>query len=156
MDPKLLYWTAALVNLAVLCAYAVQGVRHVRRGEVARHRRNMTIASYLVLAFLGSYVLKLLFLGREDMAIWSTLDVWILRIHEVFVLLMVGAGILAWWQARKLLPTRLVTRDPADPAPDPRAAKIHRVAGRTAVVGALLGFLLAIGVLLGMYVRAYA
>ena len=156
MDPKLIYWTAALINLGVLCVYAVQGVRHVRRGEIARHRRAMAIASALVLAFLLSYVVKLMVLGRENMAVWSTVDVWVLRIHEVFVLQMVLAGAVAWLQARKLLPTRLVTRDPKDPAPDPATAKIHRVAGRTAVAGALLGFLLAFGVLFGMYVRAFA
>jgi ABC-type phosphate transport system permease subunit len=109
-----------------------------------------------VLAFLVSYLLKLLILGREDRSTWTLFDLWVLRIHEVFVLQMVVAGAVAWTQVRKLLPTRLVTHDSQDPAPDPRVARIHRLAGRVAVVGAVLGFVLAIGVLAGMYVRAFA
>jgi hypothetical protein len=115
----------------------------------------MKIAASLVILFLVSYVVKLLILGREDMAIWSTLDVWVLRIHEVFVLQMVLAGSVAWVQSRKLLRTKLVTHDPADPAPNPRVVRIHRFAGRTAVIGAVLGFVMAVGVLVGMYLRAF-
>lgn len=155
MDPKLLYWTAALINLGVLCGFALFGWRHARRGEIARHQRAMKVATLLVLAFLVSYALKLQVLGREDMHLWSALDVWILRIHELFVLQMVLAGGVAWSRGRKLLPTRLVTHDPKDPLPDPRLVHVHRLAGRAAVIGALLGFLSAIGVLIGMYVRAF-
>lgn len=154
MDPKLLYWTAALINLVVLCGFALVGVRYARRGEIARHQRAMKIASFLVVAFLLSYVFKVAFLGREDMSVWSVVDVWVLRVHEVFVLQMVFAGVIAWIKARKLLPTRLVTHDPADPIPDPRDVRTHRIAGRAAVIGAVLGLLMAFGVLAGMFVRA--
>jgi len=153
MDPKLLFWTAALVNLGVLCALALAGVRHARRGEIARHRRAMKIATVLILAFLGSYVLKVGLLGREDQSVWSQLDVWVLRIHELFVMVMIAAGGVAWIQGRKLVTTRLVTHDPNDPAPDPKLARTHRIAGRTAVIGAILAFVMAIGVLAGMFAR---
>ncbi len=153
MDPKLLFWTVALVNLAVLCGFALSGVRFVRRGEIARHRRAMKVASLLILAFLGTYVLKVVVLGREDQSVWTLFDVWILRIHELFVVLMIGAGSVAWLQVRKLVDTRLVTHDPNDPMPEPKVVRTHRMAGRTAVISAVLAFLLAIGVLIGMFAR---
>ena len=153
MDPKLLFWTAALVNLGVLCGFALFGVRYARRGEIARHQRAMKIASWLVLGFLGAYVVKVAVLGAEDQSVWSRLDVWVLRIHELFVLFMIGGGAVAWIQGRKLALTRLVTHDPADPVPDMKVVRIHRLAGRTAVIGSILAFVMAIGVLAGMVAR---
>lgn len=154
MDPKLLFWAAALANLGVLCGFGLFGVSYARRGEIARHRRNMKAASFLIVAFLASYALKVVFLGREDQSSWSSLDVWVLRIHELFVVIMLVAGIVAWRQASGLEGTSLVTRDASDPAPDARVARRHRVAGWTAVASAILGFLMAIGVFAGMVVRS--
>lgn len=154
MDPKIIFWAVALVNLGVLCGFGLFGVRYARRGEIARHRRQMKIASLLIVAFLAAYLLKVVVLGREDQSLWSTLDVWVLRIHEIFVLFMLGGGVVAWLQGRKLEGTQLVTRDPADPAPDPKVARTHRIAGRTSVITGTLAFLMAIGVLAGMIARA--
>lgn len=154
MDPKLLFWTAALLDLGVLCGFALFGVRHARRGEIARHRRAMKIASWLIVGFLGAYVLKVVVLGREDQSEWTLFDVWVLRIHELFVMFMLGGGAVAWWRGLALAKTRLVTHDEGDPAPDPKLLRTHRIAGRTAVVGAVLAFLMAIGVLAGMAARA--
>lgn len=154
MDPKLLFWAAALANLGVLCGFGLFGVRYARRGEIARHRRNMKIASLLIVAFLAAYLLKVVFLGREDQSLWSSLDVWVLRVHELFVVFMLGGGSVAWLQARKLEGTQLVTRDPADPPPDPRVARIHRIAGRTSLVSGVLAFVMAVGVLAGMVARS--
>ena len=153
MEAKLVFWAAALVNLGVLCGFAVLGVRHARRGEIARHQRSMKIASLLIIAFLGAYGLKVVFLGREDQSAWTLLDIWILRVHELFVLFMLGGGAVAWIQGRKLLGTRLVTHDAEDPAPDAKLVRVHRVAGRVAVIGSLLAFVMAIGVLAGMIAR---
>lgn len=153
MDPKLLFWIAALLNLAAVCVVAIMGVRCARRGEIARHRRAMKISAILVFAFLGAYVLKVMLLGREDQSVWTFFDVWVLRIHELFVMVMIIAGGFAWFQARKLEGTRLVTHDPADPEADPKVAYRHRIAGRTAVINAVLGFLMAIFVLAGMFAR---
>jgi uncharacterized membrane protein YozB (DUF420 family) len=155
MDPKLFFWTLALADLGALCAVALFGVRYARRGEIARHKRAMKIATLLVVGFLLSYLLKLQFLGREDMSVWSRLDVWILRIHELFVMQMLIAGSVAWIQARKLAGTQLVTHDPNDPVPNAQTVRIHRLAGRTAVVGAVFAFLMAIGVLERMYARTF-
>lgn len=155
MDPKLIFWTCALADLGAVCGTALFGVRYVKRGEIARHKRAMKTASLLIVVFLVSYVLKLVFLGREDMSTWTSFDVWVLRIHELFVFQMLTGGSIAWIQARKLLKTRLVTHDSNDPAPDSRTVRIHRLAGRTAVVGSVFAFLLAIGVLIRMYGRAF-
>jgi Protein of unknown function (DUF420) len=154
MNPGLFFWSAAFVNLAVICALALLGVRCAHRGEIARHRRAMKIASWLVVAFLMSYVLKVVLIGREDMASWSSLDLWILRGHELCVVLMLIAGSAAWIQSRKLAGTRVVTRDARDPEPDAKVLRGHKRAGWTAVLSALAGFVLAIGVLAGMYSRA--
>jgi uncharacterized membrane protein YozB (DUF420 family) len=155
MDPKLIFWTLALADLAALTIFALMGVRLARRGEVARHRRAMRIATLLVIGFLGAYLVKLRLLGREDMAAWSELDVWVLRIHELFVLLMLVAGAIAWSQARRLAKTQIVTHEPDDPAPQHSTLRLHRFAGRTAFVGAILAFATATGVLIGMYARAF-
>lgn len=154
MDPKLLFWAAALVNLAVLCGFALYGVRYARSGEIARHRRAMKIASWLIVAFLLAYVLKVVFLGKEDQSVWTLFDVWVLRIHELFIVFMIGAGTVAWTKARKLVATRLVTHDPNDPLPDPKVVKTHRIAGRTAVISSILALVMAIGVFAGMIARS--
>ncbi|MFP6654758.1 MAG: DUF420 domain-containing protein [Myxococcota bacterium] len=156
MDPKLLFWTAAIVDLGTVCLFAMLGVRYARRGEMARHKQSMKIASLLVVAFLVSYLLKVQFLGREELSAWTSFDVWVLRIHELFVFQMLSGGTVAWIMGRKLLVTRLFTHDPKDPLPAPRTRRIHRIAGRTAVIGSVLAFVMALGVLAGMVQRAFA
>jgi uncharacterized membrane protein YozB (DUF420 family) len=154
MDAKLLFWSTALVNLGGLCGFALLGVRCARRGEIARHRRAMKIASLMVVGFVGAYVLKVALLGREDQSTWALLDVWVLRIHELFVAFMLAGGVVAWIQGGKLAKTRLVTHDAEDPSPDPSVVRLHRIAGRTSVIGGLLAFVTAIAVLMGMIGRA--
>ena len=81
MDLKVIYWTIAWLNLLILSLFALSGVQQVRKGQVARHRRSMLTAVWLVVAFVVSYVFKLIFLGREDLDTWSSVDVWTLRIQ---------------------------------------------------------------------------
>lgn len=154
MDAKLAFWCAALANMAVLCAFVARGVAQARRGEMARHRRSMWTAAALVAAFLVAYLLKASVLGKEDMSAWSAAHVANLRIHESFVLLMLVAGGVAIARARAFPGTRSFTRDPADPAADPRRVRAHRRAGWTAAVSALLGLLTAAIVLAGMIARS--
>lgn len=154
MDPKLLFWGAALVNLGALCGFALFGVRYARRGEIARHRRAMKIASWMIVAFLGAYLVKVQVLGAEDQSVWSALDVWVLRIHELFVVFMLGGGAVAWFKGRQLAVTRLVTHDPNDPTPDASSVRTHRIAGRTAVISSILAFVMAVGVFAGMIARS--
>ena len=108
----------------------------------------------LVFGFIGSYALKLTFLGREDLGRWSMLDLWTLRIHELCVLTMVIAGGVASWRGTRLARTRNATHAPADPPAPPKLSSGHRAAGWTAVVAVILGFLTAGLVLVGMYRRA--
>ncbi len=102
MSLNLWYWSGALINLGVATGCAFLGWREIRRGRREIHRKWMNAAVILVLAFLVSYPLKLIFLGKEDLLLWSHMDVTILRIHETFVLLMVLSGGAARWLARRL------------------------------------------------------
>jgi hypothetical protein len=114
----------------------------------------MLTSATLVTAFLGAYVLKLMWLGREELSAWARADVTILRVHEVFVLLMVFGGGVALVLARSLRGTRNRTRNPADPIAPASAVARHQRAGWTAAVGAAFGWALAGLVLLGMFRRA--
>jgi hypothetical protein len=154
VEPKLLYWTGALVDLALVVGFAVSGVRARRRGDVPRHRRQMLVGAALVGLFLVSYLVKLLVLGREDMGAWSRSSIWVLRLHECCVFSMLVAGGVAGWRGHQLRRTRNATRDPADPPAPVALARGHRLAGGIAVVSAGLGLLTAILVLAGMYQRA--
>jgi len=147
VDPKLLYWTGALCNMAVVVALALAGVRSVRRGDVVRHRRLMLGASALVGAFVVSYAWKLACLGREALATWSPAAIWTLRIHELCVFVMLAAGLVA---ALRAWPMRAAPRAPEHAE---RRAR-HRVAGRIAVIAACAGVATAGLVLAGMYGRA--
>ena len=154
MNANLLYWSGALLNMAVIAGLAVYGVRCARRGELARHARSMRAAGLLVGLFLASYVLKLASLGREELASWSPAAVGMLRFHELCVLVMLVAGGIALFLGRTLRRSRAYTRDAADPAAPAGLLRRHRLAGRTALAGALLGAATAALVLAGMYTRA--
>jgi uncharacterized membrane protein YozB (DUF420 family) len=154
MDARLAYWSFALVNMIFVVGIAAAGVRSVRRGETARHRRCMLTAATLVVLFVVSYVVKLATLGREALATWGALSIWVLRIHELCVLTMVLAGAVALSRALRLRGSRNFTRRPEDPPAPAASVRWHRGAGATAVWAAALGLLLAACVLAGMYRRA--
>jgi uncharacterized membrane protein YozB (DUF420 family) len=154
MNPSLAFWTAALVNLLAVTALVAIGIRNIRRGKLSQHRRCMKTAATLVTCFLGAYLLKVLWLGREQLSEWSGQAVAILRIHEVCVLAMVVGGVAALVLSRKMHSNRnQLTHLPDAPLASGRALRRHRVAGWTAAVGAGLAFLTAAIVLLGMYER---
>jgi len=142
LDPKLVYWTAALANMIAIVALATLGVRRVRRREIAGHRRLMLTAATLVALFLVSYVAKVGLLGREALEVWDPRYVHTLRFHEACVSAMVLAGLRAIWLGSKSGFT------------DPKRASAHRRAGRIAIVSAALGVASAGYVLYGMYARA--
>jgi uncharacterized membrane protein YozB (DUF420 family) len=156
VDAKLLFWTGALVNMAVAVGVGARGIQLVRRGDVARHRRAMLTASALVLGFVGAYVVKLAALGGEDLDVWSTGARGVLYFHETCVALMLIAGAVAGRRAWQLRRTRRITGSPAHPAAAPAALHGHRRAGRTALLAAVLGVLSATVMLAGMYSRADA
>jgi len=154
MDAKLWFWCAAVVNFVALTGFAVSGVRQIKRGEVARHRRSMLVAASLVLLFVVSYVFKVAVLGRENMAVWAMRDVWMLRFHELCVLAMLVGGVVSLVLGARIKNTRRFTFDMGDPAANAQDMSRHRVAGRIAVVGAVLGVISAAFVWLGMLARA--
>jgi len=153
MDAKVVYWTGALINMAVLAGLASIGVRQARRGDYARHRRSMIAAIALVIAFIASYALKLVLLGREDLSTWSAFSINTLRFHESCVLVMVIAGGLALARGRRLARTSLVDSSADAPVAQPEMIARHRLAGRIAVGAARLAFASAAVVLAGMYSR---
>jgi uncharacterized membrane protein YozB (DUF420 family) len=150
VDAKVLYWTAALANMAVAFACALVGLRRIRRGEVAGHQRAMKAAALLVVLFLLSYLLKVEALGRERLELWEPRFVAVLRLHETFVAAMVisGAGALALASGLGLL--RVVR---AAPGQRTLGARVHRMAGWTALASCALGVASAAYVLYGMYAR---
>jgi len=153
MDAKTWFWTAALLNMALMAGIAVRGIRLASRGEVARHRRHMLVAVALVFVFIGSYVLKVVFLGHEDFDTWSPAAVHTLRFHELCVLVMIVGGGIALQRGHRMRASREATGDPsAAPAPA-QVLRLHRLAGRIAVGSAILGFLAACLVLAGMIAR---
>ncbi len=151
MDPKVLYWTGALLNMAAMFGFMLVGVRHIRRGRVAEHRRALLIAAALVIAFILSYGLKLSFLGREDLSLWSPVAIWTLRFHETCVLGMLVSGGLALRRGWVLSHTRALLEGGPDPLP--AQLQRHRRVGRFAILSAGLALLSAGGVLIGMYSR---
>ena len=92
MDAKLLYWTGAFINFGVVCTLALIGVRRIRAKDIRGHRRMMLTSSALVFGFLVSYVLKVSFLGKENLKVWDTFSLWSLHIHESWILVMILAG----------------------------------------------------------------
>jgi uncharacterized membrane protein YozB (DUF420 family) len=154
VDPKLWFWTFALANMAAVVALAARGVRAIRAGEIEKHRRSMLAAGWLVVVFLGSYLLKRFALGPEDLAVWSRVARVNLWVHESFVAGMLIAGIGALVLGRRLARTRRVTGQDADPSPSPAALRRHRRFGWSAVVASALGFVTACGILAGMFSRA--
>jgi uncharacterized membrane protein YozB (DUF420 family) len=154
MDPKLVYWTGALVDLGVALGCAAQGWRLARRRQFASHRRWMLAACWLVAAFLASYVLKVFLLGREQLELWDARYVRALEIHETFVTAMLACGIGALVQARRLGLPRGPDSLPIEPRRLARGVRTHRWLGRTAAVASGGGFVTAGYVLWGMYERA--
>ena len=111
----------------------------------------MLAAGSLIGMFLVSYVLKVSFLGREDLDLWSTGRVILLYVHETCILVMLLAGVTAGYRAYRFRRSL-----PAGPLLPPEASasqerRWHRRAGWTAVVASVLAFVTSIFVLVGMY-----
>ncbi|MFP6640105.1 MAG: DUF420 domain-containing protein [Myxococcota bacterium] len=153
MDLNLIFWTAAWLNMLVLTGFALSGVRQIRKGQVARHKRSMLTAASLVVAFLVAYGLKLAFLGREDLLVWSTPTIYLLRFHELCVAGMLVFGSLALYRGFQLARTRLLSEAADAPDPQPGQRTRHRRVGRMALVAMVFATLSAGGVLAGMYSR---
>lgn len=154
MDPRLLYWSWALVNMVCVVGCALEGVRRIRRRDVEVHRRLMVTAGILVALFVVSYAFKLQLLGKEDLASWSEASILLLRVHETCVLAMLAGGGYAGILAYRFLRNRPVAGGAAPS--NVRRRRSHRRAGWVAVLASSLGVLTAAFVLQGMYSRAEA
>lgn len=148
MTPRLFFWTFAFVVFVSLITCALLAFREIRRGRVDRHRRLMNAAILLVVIFVLSYASKLVLLGREDLSLWSPAAVTVLRIHEVFVTLMVLAGGIGRFLARRVprQPTRELARE--------KLPNAHRWLGRTALISGVLALITATMVWVGMLERS--
>jgi uncharacterized membrane protein YozB (DUF420 family) len=154
MTPKLVFWTIALANLGVVVACGARGVRAIRRGDARTHRRMMLASAALVVLFLVSYLAKVAFLGHEDRSAWTAIDYVILYLHELCIAGLLVAGGVALFRGlrfQRLLRPSWTVPPGADALPG-RAA--HRRAGRVAAWAGVFAFLTAIGVWIGMLVRA--
>ncbi len=153
MDAKVLYWTGAFINMGFVVGLALHGVSQLRAGNPGRHRAMMISSTCLVLAFIVSYACKLQLLGREDLTMWSSTAVSILRFHETCVLAMVVAGAAGLYWGRELRATQSFSLNPEGPLAPASVARRHRRSGQVALAGAILGFISAGFVLVGMYLR---
>lgn len=153
MDPKVLYWTFAFINMGFVVGLGFYGRAQLKTGNAKRHATMMISASCLVVGFVVSYGFKLAILGREDLMLWSDAALNTLRFHETCVLAMVVAGGLAIRWGRTLRNKRSYTLNPDDPAASESLIRRHHRAGQVALVGAALGFVSSGFVLAGMYAR---
>ncbi len=156
MDPRILFWAGALALMAGVVGVAVVGILRRRRGDLPGHRRAMLSACALVGLFLFAYVFKVFFLGHEHVAQWSPRDRLVLRIHEVFIAVMLSGGAVAGSRAWRLRRTRNATLDPLDPPAPHSVARWHRRAGWAAVLAAAGGWFTALLMLIGMLQRTGA
>lgn len=142
MDWNLVYWCGVWSVTAAAMAQACWGWSRARAGHWEAHRRAMHRAIFLVGLFLASYPFKLALLGREHLGSWSSRDLTVLRVHEVFVLSMLAFGARTRWLARGF-----------EGSPS-QVGKSHRLWGRAAIVAGLFGLLTATLVLSGMFERS--
>lgn len=141
------FWAAAFVLLLVAVGCALSGWRAIRAGEIERHRRRMLSAVGLIGLFLGAYLVKLAWLGRERLEDWERWELTVLYVHEVFVATMLVAGGRALWLSRSLFPRT------SGSVPD-GTSRSHRLWGRIAVGAAMAGLLTAAAVLTSIWRHA--
>ncbi len=153
LNANVLFWTGAFVNMGVIVVLALAGVKRARARQMEPHRILMTAAAALVIGFVVAYGFKLQLLGREDLSQWSRAAIWTLRFHECCVLLMIVGGGLAFRYGGLLRSTRAFSLRSSDPRPDANVVRRHHKAARTALIGAVVGFVSAGFVLAGMYAR---
>jgi len=141
---------------------ASAGIRQIPRARYERHKALMLTACGLVVFFVLSYALKLGVLGREALQTWQPRYVYVLRLHEVCVLVMLVGGGVGLWQAHRLgLPVTSSSDPTSAQALGPgigadalaSGLRLHRRAGFVALAGALCGVVTAAYVLFGMYMR---
>ncbi len=115
------FWTFAIANMFAAFVAAAFGVRAVRRKDVDLHKKLMMTSAALVVLFVLAYAGKLVFIGRENLDVWTDGAVIVLRVHELFVFVFLASGVRAYLLSRKF-------------AADPVNRQRHRLAGRISVI----------------------
>lgn len=151
MTPKLLFWLYAFLLTCTIMVAATKGIASARRGAYDQHRIWMNRAGSLIVAFVLSYVLKVIFLGKEDLDTWANVYVVILRIHESFIGLMLICGGYARLLARKFQHT--INDHPLNDRWQ-RMRRRHAILGKISVAAAAAALLTASGLIIGMLQRA--
>jgi len=148
MDPKLLFWTGALVNMWLIVAISYLGIAKVRAGDEDGHQKRMLAAGGLVFLFVMAYGLKLVFLGREDLGQWEQWAVTLLRIHELFIFGMIAGGVRAIMLITKV--RKLEAQTPDDPSIQVLRST-HAKTGKFTFASCVGGAVTASGVLFSMF-----
>jgi uncharacterized membrane protein YozB (DUF420 family) len=155
MDPRLIYWSCALLVLFLMVAAALLGWWYGRRRNFRRHRLLMNASILLCLLFLVSYVWKVVWLGKEDLSVWSRNDLLVLRIHELLVgaMLVLGGGarFLSGRFSRWILPSGHLS---STGEVRRRDLRLHRRMGQIAILISAAALFTAALILAGMYQRA--
>ncbi len=128
------FWALALALLAAVTASTFLGWRQIRRGNRHRHRRWMNLSAALVGIFLLLYVLKVLFIGREDLSTWSPMSLAVLYTHETFIAIMLLSTSGARFLARRLRKGKVSAS----------YRQKHRILGRIGAFACLFAFLSAV------------
>ncbi len=151
MTPRLIFWLYAMVLTCGIIGCAFVGISHARNGRYQLHRLWMNASSWIIVGFVGSYILKVIFLGKEDLQTWDSFYVVTLRIHEFFIAVMLGCGGFARYLAHQfrhtLDETQLSThwRKKRD---------THKKLGKLSIYGACAALITACALIVGMLQRA--
>ena len=150
MDPKLVFWSLAFIDMGAVIACAALGWRRIQQGDVAGHKRCMGWAGFLLFAFLLAYCFKVPLVGKEDTSGWSSLQVWVLRLHETWVAVMLLSGLAAWRSAHAFVALRASAAGGLVVGSH-RQGLSHRLVGYTAFVSAGLAFVFAVALFAIMF-----
>jgi len=151
MTAKLWFWLYAWVVTMNILGSAVYGVRQAQKDDLFAHRRWMNISCWLVALFVVSYVFKVVFLGKEDLNTWKDSYVIVLRIHELFIGIMLFAGGMGRWLAHRFRDSLAATQ-----VDEPTAAmrRRHTVLGKITLLAASAALITASFLIYGMLERA--
>lgn len=150
MSPNLMFWIYAYALTIVALGIAFQGVARVRKGDEVGHAKKMNLAVLLILGFVGSYVLKVIFLGREPKTNWESLHFTVLYIHEFFIACMLLAGGYTRYLAGKFK-TSVGSSNPS--AAMLALRKKHRAAGKFCLIATTMALFTATFVLYTIHSR---
>lgn len=148
MTSNLMFWLYAYVLTIAALIIAFQGVAKIRQGDEIGHAKKMNLAILVILGFVASYVLKVIFLGREPKTNWESIHFTVLYAHEFFIAGMLIAGGYARYLAGKYKHT-LGKKDLSDQ--DIALRKRHRLSGKICLASTTMALFTATFVLHTIY-----